>query len=118
MEDDPASRLMATSALENGGFVVEQAETAEKALQLIAGRAQDLILMDIQLPGMDGLDLTKLLKADPSTAKIPVIALTAYAMPLHQRAAMAAGCDGLIAKPVSPAELVAAVRAHVTEVNP
>ena len=115
VEDDPSSRLLATATLEGDGFVVAAAASAEEALKLIAGQAPELILMDIELPGMDGIELTRKLKADPATAGIAIIALTAYTMPLHHRAAMAAGCAGYIAKPVSPALLSARVRAYMNE---
>ena len=74
--------------------------------------------MDIQLPGMDGLELTRKLKADPATAGIAVIALTAHTMPLHERASMAVGCAGYIAKPVSPAVLSARVRIYINGRRP
>ncbi|MEO8745525.1 MAG: response regulator [Candidatus Dormiibacterota bacterium] len=114
VEDDAASRLLAAAILEEQGFVVDAAGSAEEAVELIKRSAPDLILMDIRLPGMDGLQLTRILKADPSTAAIPVIALTAHMMPLHQRAAIAAGCSAFITKPVSPATLAAEVRSHIT----
>lgn len=113
VEDDAASRLLATATLEEDGFEVLSVESAEEAMRLIARRKPDLILMDIQLPGMDGLELTRKLKAAHSTARIPVVALTAHTMPLHERAAVAAGCAAFLAKPVSPAVLSAEVRARV-----
>ncbi len=69
---------------------------------MLATKTPDLILMDIQLPGMDGIEFTKELKADSDTAAIPVIALTAQTMPIYERAARAAGCEGFIAKPWTP----------------
>lgn len=89
---------------------MESAGSAEAARDLIQGHRPDLILMDIQLPGIDGLDFTRELKANPDTASIPVLALTAHDMPLYQRAAHAAGCEGFIAKPASPTVLSAHVR--------
>jgi CheY-like chemotaxis protein len=74
--------------------------------------------MDIQLPGMDGLALTTKLKSDPKTAEIPVVVMTGQTMPIHQRAAIAAGCDGFIAKPATPADLMAEVRSHIKERGP
>jgi two-component system cell cycle response regulator DivK len=111
VEDNPGSLMLATVALEIEGFAVAGAETAAQARTLLAGATPDLILMDIQLPDADGLEFTKELKADPATADIPVIALTAHAMPLHERAARAAGCVGFIAKPWTPEALSRDVRA-------
>src|SRR5579864_3809977 len=111
VEDDAPSRLLATATLEDDGYDVETAGSAEEAAGMIARRSPDLILMDIQLPGMDGLELTRKLKSDRSTAGIQVVALTAHTMPLHERAALAAGCAAFLAKPVSPAVLSAEVRA-------
>jgi two-component system, cell cycle response regulator DivK len=111
VEDNPGSLMLATVALELEGFAVAGAETAAQARTLIARTIPDLVLMDIQLPDADGLEFTKELKADPATADIPVIALTAHAMPLHERAARAAGCVGFIAKPWTPEALSRDVRA-------
>jgi CheY-like chemotaxis protein len=113
VEDDAANLLFATTVLEGAGFAVEGSESAEAALKRIRRRSPDLILTDIQLPGMDGLELTKKLKRDPATAEIPIVAMTGQSMPLHQRAARAAGCAGFVAKPATPAELTAEVMAHI-----
>jgi CheY-like chemotaxis protein len=113
IDDDAPSRLLATATLEDGGYEVETTGSAEEALALIAQRSPDLILMDIQLPGMDGLELTRRLKSDSATSHIPVVALTAHTMPLHERAALAAGCAAFLAKPVSPAVLSAEVSARL-----
>lgn len=113
VEDDDANRVYATAVLESAGFAVESAGSAEEALRLLGRRSPDLVLMDIQLPGMDGLALTKKLKADPRTAEIPVVAMTGQTMPIHQRAAIAAGCEGFIAKPATPDDLMAEVLAHI-----
>ncbi len=110
VEDDPSSLMLATAALAADGFEVAGSESAEVARDAIAKRKPALILMDIGLPGMDGLDFTKELKSRARTASIPIVALTANNMPLHERAAKAAGCEGFIAKPVSPAALTAEVR--------
>ena len=113
VEDNAGSLMLATVALELEGFAVAGAESAEEARTVLANKTPDLILMDIQLPGIDGLDFTKELKADAETSSIPVIALTAHAMPLHERAARAAGCAGFIAKPWTPAALSREVRAFL-----
>src|ERR1700719_3497965 len=93
------------------GFAVAGAETAAQARTVLAHSKPDLVLMDIQLPDADGLEFTRELKADPATADIPVIALTAHAMPRHERAARAAGCVGFISKPWTPEALSHDVRA-------
>jgi CheY-like chemotaxis protein len=113
VEDDPSSRLLATAALEGDGFAVDAAGSAEEARMMISRRKPQLILMDIRLPGMNGLEFTKELKSKPETAGIPVIALTAHSMPLHERAARAAGCEGFIGKLSGPAVLSAEVRTYL-----
>jgi len=110
VEDDPSSLLLATVALERDGFAVDGAGSAEEARELISRHQPQLILMDIRLPGMDGLEFTRELKSNPLTASIPVIARTAHAMPLYERAARAAGCVGFISKLSGPAVLSAEVR--------
>jgi two-component system cell cycle response regulator DivK len=112
VEDDSANRDYARAVLEGEGFEVEAVESAEQALVLLRRRTPNLILMDIQLPGMDGLELTRLLKADPATEPIPIVAMTGQTMPIHQRAAMAAGCAGFIGKPATPSALTSEVMAH------
>jgi two-component system cell cycle response regulator DivK len=113
VEDNAGSLMLATVSLEIEGFAVAGAGSAEEARTVLATKTPDLILMDIQLPGIDGLDFTKELKADPETTSIPVIALTAHSMPLHERAARAAGCAGFIAKPWTPSALSREVRAFL-----
>jgi two-component system cell cycle response regulator DivK len=113
VEDNAGSLELATVSLEFEGFSVIGAESAEEARRMLRVNQPDLILMDIQLPGMDGLQFTRELKADPKTAPVPVIALTAHAMPLHERAARAAGCDGFIPKPWTPEALSREVRAFL-----
>jgi len=100
VEDNEANQLLARSVLEREGYRVIVAGAAEEALQKLAEHMPNLILMDIQLPGRDGLSLTRELKADPATANIPVIALTAHAMVGDREQTIAAGCLGYIAKPI------------------
>jgi CheY-like chemotaxis protein len=109
VEDDPASLLLASTVLEAAGFEVAGSASAESAREAISKRMPSLILMDIGLPGMDGLDFTRELKSKSSTASIPIVALTGLNMPLYERSAKAAGCEGFIVKPVSPAVLTAEV---------
>jgi CheY-like chemotaxis protein len=100
VEDNEANQLLARSVLEREGYCVVLAGAAEDALEKVVETLPDLILMDIQLPGQDGLSLTRQLKALPATATIPIIALTAHAMIGDREAAIAAGCAGYIAKPI------------------
>ncbi|MEJ7730088.1 MAG: response regulator [Polyangiaceae bacterium] len=109
VEDNPANMTLAVFILESAGHTVLTARDAEAGLTLARAQRPDLILMDIQLPGMDGLAATGLLKADDATRKIPVIALTALAMKGDEERTRAAGCDGYIAKPMRYQELLTAV---------
>jgi CheY-like chemotaxis protein len=104
--------------LANEGFDVHTASNAEDALQLLRTVTPRLILMDIQLPGMDGLELTRRLKADPATRAVRVIALTAYAMKGDDEKAFAAGCDGYITKPIDVERLPVVVRSYLAERSP
>ncbi len=99
--DDNAQNLkLARVLLAGEGYDVRTAGDAEEALVLLDSFAPRLILMDLQLPGMDGLELTRRLKADPARRHIVVVALTAYAMKGDEERARAAGCDGYLAKPI------------------
>lgn len=109
IEDNAANMKLACLLLRNVGHTVLCAVDAETGLTLARADQPDLILMDIQLPGMDGLAATALLKKDPATAAIPVIALTALAMKADQEKSQIAGCDAYIAKPLRYQELYAAI---------
>jgi two-component system cell cycle response regulator DivK len=111
VEDNPANMKLACLLLESVGHTAVSAVDAETGLALARAGGMDLILMDIQLPGMDGLAATILLKTDPLTASIPVIALTAMAMKEDEAKTRAAGCDAYIAKPLRYKELFAAIDA-------
>jgi len=100
VEDHPMNRKLVRDILEFQ-FEVAEAPSAEAALDTLGGCRPDLILMDIQLPGMDGLTLTRRLKADPSTAAIPVVALSAHAMKADIERGRAAGCVDYITKPIT-----------------
>jgi two-component system cell cycle response regulator DivK len=117
IEDNPANMKLALLLLRNFGHTVLCAGDAETGLTLARAEQPDLILMDIQLPGMDGLAATALLKKDPATAAIPVIALTAMAMKEDQEKTRAAGCDAYIAKPLRFRELHAAIDGLLAEVK-
>ena len=111
IEDNPANMKLACLLLRNAGHEVLCAVDAETGLTLAREDSPELILMDIQLPGMDGLAATALLKQDPATAAIPVIALTAMAMKEDQEKTRTAGCDAYIAKPLRYQELYVAIDA-------
>jgi CheY-like chemotaxis protein len=100
VEDNPANQLLTAALLEREGYEVDLASTSGEALERLRIRKPDLILMDIQLPGHDGLFVTRQLKADPATANIPIVALTAHAMAGDREQAMAVGCAGYISKPI------------------
>jgi CheY-like chemotaxis protein len=100
VEDNPANQMLIQFTLEAGGYQVDVAGSAQEALASIGRRQPDLILMDIQLPGQDGLSLTRQLKADPAMMAIPVVALTARAMIGDRELCLAAGCSGYISKPI------------------
>jgi two-component system cell cycle response regulator DivK len=118
VEDNPANMTLATFLLQSAGHVVLSAKDAESGLALARVEQPDLVLMDIQLPGMDGLEATALLKSDPSTRGIPVIALTALAMKGDEQRILAAGCDGYIAKPLAYKEFLATISALLLRVAP
>jgi two-component system, cell cycle response regulator DivK len=106
VEDTPANLKLASTLLRKAGYGVLQAHDGEQAIAMVRGERPDLVLMDIQLPGMDGLAATRILKADPATARIPVVALTAMAMNGDEQRLLAAGCDGYIAKPIQVREFL------------
>jgi CheY-like chemotaxis protein len=110
VDDNDAGQLLVRTVLEREGFLVDSASSSEGVLERLNDRKPDLILMDVQLPGQDGLALTRQLKADPSTDAIPVVALTANAMAGDREQAFAAGCIGYISKPIDTRILGAQVR--------
>lgn len=104
IEDNPANLKLAVLFLEHGGHEVLQADTAEDGIKIAHESRPDIILMDIQLPGMDGLAAARLLKQDQLTSGIKIIALTAFAMEGDKEKIRAAGCDAYIGKPIRIAE--------------
>jgi two-component system cell cycle response regulator DivK len=118
VEDNPANMKLATFLLQSAGHTVFSATDAEAGLTMARGEQPDLILMDIQLPGMDGLEATALLKRDDATRDIPVIALTALAMKGDEERIRAAGCDGYIAKPLAYRDFLAIISAQLVAAPP
>src|SRR5438128_9210885 len=114
VEDNEANQLLARAVLEMAGYRVDVAGAAPDALKRLSARTPDLILMDIQLPGQDGLSFTRQLKADPATAPIPIVALTAHAMSGDRGVALGAGCAGYISKPIDTRTFGAQIRRFLT----
>lgn len=113
VEDNPANLKLATTVLEHAGYRILSVENALDAVAIAQRELPRLILMDIQLPGMNGLDATRQLKEQPATANIPVVALTAFAMKGDEERILGAGCDGYIAKPFDYKELLAQVDSKI-----
>lgn len=106
VEDNPSNMKLVALILDSMGHGVIEAHDAVEGIRLAQAEAPDLILMDIQLPGMDGLEATRLLKADPATQGIKVVALTAFAMKGDEQRMRAAGCDDYIPKPIQHMDFV------------
>lgn len=113
IEDTPVNLELIADLLEVAGYKVIQAETAETGIEMARAEAPDLILMDVGLPGMDGLTATGILKQDQLTKDIPIIALTSHAMKDDKERIMAAGCDGYITKPIDTREFPKTVASFI-----
>jgi CheY-like chemotaxis protein len=100
VDDNPTNLKLVAYLVRANGYDVDTAGDAEAALAAIAANRPDVILMDLQLPGIDGLELTRRLKADPATKDISIIAVTAYAMKGDEEKALEAGCDDYVTKPI------------------
>ncbi len=114
IEDNVVNLELATVLLETNGFVVSSARTAEEGLRLAREWLPDLVLMDVSLPGMDGLSATINLKADPHTSHLAVVGLSANAMRGDQENALKAGCDGYLTKPIDTRTFAATVKNFIT----
>ena len=115
VEDNAVNRRLAEFLLRSNGYQVLEATNAQEAIDLLKTLRPDLILMDIQLPGTDGLDVTKGLKEDPATRDIPVLAVTSYAMKEDREKALAVGCAGYITKPIDKTTLLKEVAQVLAE---
>jgi CheY-like chemotaxis protein len=113
IEDNLLNLELAADLLEANGFVVSSAQTAEEGLRLARELLPDLVLMDFSLPGMDGLTATKNLKTDPATRHLSVVGLTANAMKGDAEAALAAGCDGYLTKPIDTRTFIAMIKKFI-----
>jgi two-component system, cell cycle response regulator DivK len=117
VEDNPVNLQLAQFLLKAAGFAVDSAGTAPEGVDKARASLPDLILMDVELPGMDGLTATRLLKADPATKAIPVVALTANAMRGDRERCLEAGCAGYISKPISAKEFAGTVSSYLQAKN-
>jgi len=111
VEDNENNRLLVRDVLQVTGYRTEEAETAEEGLRLARQLAPALVVMDIELPGMSGIEALGHLRADPATSRIPVVAVTASVMAQERGKIMAAGFDGYQSKPISVTEFLGMVRA-------
>jgi CheY-like chemotaxis protein len=114
VDDNPANSDLLSFLLKRQGYDVHSAADAHEALRLLDQVRPRLIMMDIQLPGMDGLELTRRLKADPQTRDIVIVALTAYAMKGDEERAREAGCDGYVSKPIDTRALPGLVARYMS----
>ena len=115
VDDNAANLKLARVLLASSGYDIRTASSAEDALTVLENFHPRLILMDLQLPGIDGLELVRRLKADPTRRNIIVIALTAYAMKADEAKAFAAGCDGYITKPIDPENFCSDIKRRLAE---
>jgi CheY-like chemotaxis protein len=117
IEDNLMNLELATDLLEANGFIVYSSRTAEEGLRMARELLPDLVLMDFGLPGMDGLSAAKHLKADPATRCVTVVGLTACAMKGDEAAALNAGCDGYLTKPIDTRTFIATARNFIASAN-
>ena len=110
VEDQEDNRQILRDLLGSTGYEIVEAENGQDALTVAAAEKPDLILMDIQLPLVDGYEATRRIRAIPELAKVPIIAVTSYALSGDEAKTRAAGCDSYVAKPFSPRQLLAKVR--------
>jgi two-component system, cell cycle response regulator DivK len=113
VEDQEDNRQILRDLLGTTDYEVIEAENGEEALAAVAKQRPDLILMDIQLPIMDGYEVTRRIKADPALRSIPIIAVTSYALSGDEAKARLAGCDDFVPKPYSPRQLLAKIRQYL-----
>ena len=112
--EDQEDNMQILRDLLTSSYDIDEAVDGEQALAAVAKQRPDLILMDIQLPIMDGYEATRRLKANPASRSIPIIAITSYALGEDEKRARAAGCDDFVAKPYSPRKLLAKVREYLS----
>jgi len=115
VEDNEYNRKIVRQLLSRTSYRLREAADGEAALGMVREERPDLILMDVQLPKMSGLDVTRALRADPATADVPIIVVTSFALSGDDQRAMAAGASAYIAKPYSPRELLALIQTFLAE---
>jgi two-component system cell cycle response regulator DivK len=115
VEDQEDNRQIIRDLLSATDYEIMEAESGEQAFEAVAKQRPDLILMDIQLPGIDGYETTRRLKADPALRSITIIAVTSYALSGEEQKARAAGCDEYVPKPYTPRQLLAKIRQYLPE---
>ena len=113
VEDQEDNRRILRDLLTSAGYDLDEATTGLEGVERAASERPDLILMDIQLPGIDGYEAARRIKADPALQAVPIIAVTSYALSGDEAKAFAAGCDGYVSKPFSPRALLAKVREYL-----
>ena len=114
IEDQEDNRQIVRDLVTTSGYELIEAVTGEEGVAAAQRERPDLILMDIQLPGLDGYEATRRIKANPALGHIPIIAVTSYALSGDDEKAFAAGCDGYVTKPFSPRLLLAKIREYLT----
>jgi len=113
VEDQEDNRKIMRDLLSASGYQSIEATTGDQGLAMAEREVPDLILMDIQLPGLDGYEVTRRIKANPALMHIPIIAVTSYALSGDDQKAYAAGCDGYVTKPFSPRQLLTKIREYL-----
>ncbi len=113
VEDQEDNRKIIRDLLLARGYAMLEATTGDEGLALAERERPDLILMDIQLPGLDGYEVTRRIKANPQLAHIPIIAVTSYALSGDDQKAFEAGCNGYVTKPFSPRQLLAKIKEYL-----
>jgi two-component system cell cycle response regulator DivK len=113
IEDNDRNRYLITFLLKGAGYEVIEAITGEEGIETVMRERPDLVLMDIQLPGIDGYEATRRIRASPSNTKVPIIALTSNAMTGDHERALAAGCTGYIEKPINTDTIIREIQKYI-----
>ena len=114
VEDNPANRKLLGDLMKRAGYEVHEVDNADDAVARVIAESFDLVVMDVQLPGTDGLTATRLIRANEKTKNVPIVAVTAHAMRGDEKRILEAGCDGYVAKPIAYKEFLAEVSRLVT----
>lgn len=113
IEDNEKNRYLISFILKGEGFEVIEAITGEEGVEMAVRETPDLVLMDIQLPGIDGYEATRRIRDSPANGNIPIVALTSYAMSGDRQRALAAGCNGYVEKPINPDTIIDEIRKYL-----